>query len=564
MVGMRLDKLVCVAMTWALVACSDDASSSGEQGSETQATSDESAELGDGDGDPLTEDFGPVRGGLEITDIEISQSVVQPLYAEGAVVDPASYIVPVVPRRYTIFRALWDTPEGWTERPLIARLHVRTAAGEEQVFEDYQTLEGEPTLVSSQSVDSELFTSFFWRLEPELVSPGLSYRVSVWEAEPAADIEVGGGAMQWPSEGYTELAVEAEPAGLRLAIVGIRYEVPGCSSDTSALPEDELEAIRAGFEVWNGVETDSVTIDTGISVDIDSPVDSVVSLLSVVGQIRAELAEEIPDAFFFIMLDDCSVVSQGVLGVAPVNSDPPVMEDAATRFGAGLWNPNDITESVNTIVHEVGHAQGAPHAPCGIFDAPDPDYPHADASIGVRGLDPLNGQMYSPSIHTDFMSYCRPFWVSDYRFTKSYNHQRIITSWGAGNGPASPELGRVPQGYSGAVLSGVVAPSGEARWWVNDNPRPAPARFDAELRLELRLDGQTRAMASSVKELPDLPGAKLVQVPLVEGVELDAIRAIHVIAAPGEGLLELELDAPEIFDAREIEFHGQLTRLAGE
>lgn len=539
---------LCLVLPLGLVACSDDEVSS-DAADETEAGDGN----GDGDGDQQPADYGPVRGDLQITNIEISQALVQPLYQSGAEIGPQDYVVPLIKNRYTIFRALWDTPEGWTPRPLIARLHVYLPDGTEAEFIDYQASMGSPTLVESSSTPSNLFSSFFWRLEPEYVVPGLRYEISIWEAEPADEIAEASGSKVWPTTGPAEVEVQPDESRIRIALVGVRYNADGCVSDTSVLPEQEFEALRAGFEAWNGVETGGVIIDTGLSVDIDYPLSNVQSLLSVVGQIRGHYAEAIPDAFFYILWDDCSPYPQGILGIAPVNNDPPQIGDAATRYGAGLWNPNDVRESVNTAVHEVGHNQGAPHAPCGVGGGTDPGFPHAGASIGIRGLDPYDGQMYSPNNYTDFMSYCRPYWVSDYRWTKSFNHQKVITSWGAGN-MAPPEPPEIAD-YAGAVLVGIVYAdgSGEPQWWINTRKSPPEVSMSAELQVELELGGAVTPVASRVKDLPDLPGAKLVEVPLTQAMDVDAITGIRVRGAAVDTIQA----SPAIQDQRSLKVRGK-------
>lgn len=510
-----------------LAGCSDDTKADGE--TET--------------GEP--EDYGPVRGDLEITAIEVSQSVVQPIYVDGVVVDPTTYGVPLVPNRHMWVRALWDPPLEWTPRPLTARLHLEGPDGTEIIYDDRETEKGNPPVVVGKSSPVDLLTGFYWRLGPEDVIPGTRYSVTVVEPEPADDIPASTGKTRWPRENNTALPISGERAALNLYIVGIRYEVSGCSTDTSVLPEAEIEAIRSGFEVWSAIETNSVTIDTSLSIDISSPT-NVLSLLEVVGPIRAMYAD-LPDAFFLILLDDCSLVPDGILGVAPLNSDPPVLGEAAMRYGAGLWNPNDVRESVNTAVHEVGHAQGAQHAPCGGAAGPDPAYPHADATLGARGLDPLTAQFYAPESYTDFMSYCRPYWISDYRFTKSYNVQRTLTTWA--NADTTGPTPATPPGYTGSVLTGIVQPDGQTRWWINDNPTPPATSVAGELRVELRTAAGKFELRTDTRPLPDIPGARLVQVPLVDAVELEDILGIEV-----HGALELSVAAPKIADKRGIEF----------
>jgi hypothetical protein len=516
------------------------------------------AACGDDSG-PTDEDngaLGPVRGDLEITAIEVSQSVVQPVYLDGEVVNPATYGVPLVPHRHMWVRALWDPPLEWTPRPLIARLHIEFPDGTEVVYDDRETASGHPPVVQGKSSPTDMLSSFYWRLDPEDVVPGIRYSVSVIEAEPVPDIPVSTGKTRWPREENTALPVQSAPSVLRLSLVGVRYDVPGCSTDTSMLPDDELEAIRSGFEVWNAVGTNRVEIDTSLSIDITTPTDPF-TLLEIVGPIRAQYPELV-DAFFYILLDDCQPFPNGVLGVAPVNSDPPVLGEATMRYGAGLWNPNDVRESVNTAIHEIGHSQGAFHAPCGGADGPDPAYPHPEATLGARGLDPLTAQFYDPSAYKDFMSYCRPYWVSDYRFSKNYVVQSTLTSF-AGAGMLPPTQ---PPGYSGIVLTGIVQPDGESRWWINENPMPPAVRADAPMRLELRTQAGELELPADARPLPEMPGAYLVSVPLVDALQIEQVDDIQTIAvhlAVGEGAMELSVMAPQVTDRRNLEFHQDLT-----
>jgi hypothetical protein len=216
-------------------ACSDDQVSS-EGADETADTSDSNDTGdgdGDGDGDPGPADFGPVRGDLQITNIEISQTLVQELYANGIETAPQDYGIPLVKNRYTIFRALWTTPEGWTPRPLLARLHIELPDGTEAEFVDYLSSQGTPTVVDSSSTASNLFSSFFWRLDPEYVVPGMRYQVSVWEAEPADSIAESTIANVYPA---APAAIEVQPddSRIRIALVGVRYNANGCVSDHRA------------------------------------------------------------------------------------------------------------------------------------------------------------------------------------------------------------------------------------------------------------------------------------------------------------------------------------------
>lgn len=79
-----------------------------------------------------------------------------------------------------------------------------------------------------------------------------------------------------------------------------------------------------------------------------------------------------------------------------------------------------------TMAHELGHACGLRHGPCGTsgpkVDANYPAYEPYDpvntpmASIGEYGLDISNGNIKPPDIFKDLMSYCNPRWISLYHY----------------------------------------------------------------------------------------------------------------------------------------------------
>jgi hypothetical protein len=87
-----------------------------------------------------------------------------------------------------------------------------------------------------------------------------------------------------------------------------------------------------------------------------------------------------------------------------------------------------------TLAHELGHHCGFPHAPCGNVGTPDATYPAYEpydpantpqASIGEYGLDISNGNVMSPAMFKDMMSYCWPKWISLHNHGKLLNHPKL-------------------------------------------------------------------------------------------------------------------------------------------
>ena len=111
--------------------------------------------------------------------------------------------------------------------------------------------------------------------------------------------------------------------------------------------------------------------------------------------------------------DSFAAYCQGgcVAGLAPVPG--PGQPDAQVSTGLGFTGQ----EAAETMAHEVGHAHGREHAPCGLFGQPsDPGYPYDNAQIGGPGYDVVEQKAVDTAGKSDIMSYCAPYWVSDYTF----------------------------------------------------------------------------------------------------------------------------------------------------
>jgi hypothetical protein len=110
--------------------------------------------------------------------------------------------------------------------------------------------------------------------------------------------------------------------------------------------------------------------------------------------------------------------------------------DAWSRASIGVGFGGETSSS--TMVHEVGHAHGLWHAPCGGPDGVDPNFPYEDGGIGVRGYDLRAEAARETGAYYDLMSYCGPIWVSDYNFDLLHTRvQAVSQTYGLG-GVASP------------------------------------------------------------------------------------------------------------------------------
>ena len=67
------------------------------------------------------------------------------------------------------------------------------------------------------------------------------------------------------------------------------------------------------------------------------------------------------------------------------------------------------------LAHEIGHNWNRNHSPCGNPAGVDPNYPYFGGVIGVYGFDVATQTLFAPTIY-DVMSYCHPYWISDYTY----------------------------------------------------------------------------------------------------------------------------------------------------
>jgi hypothetical protein len=83
---------------------------------------------------------------------------------------------------------------------------------------------------------------------------------------------------------------------------------------------------------------------------------------------------------------------------------------------------DNLPSGADVAAHEWGHNWGRQHSPCGGATSPDPNYPYANAAIGVYGFD-LTTSTLKPPTATDVMGYCNNQWISDYTYRGVLNYR---------------------------------------------------------------------------------------------------------------------------------------------
>ncbi len=192
------------------------------------------------------------------------------------------------------------------------------------------------------------------------------------------------------------------------------------------------------------------------------------------------------------------------------------------------WD-NGINDQI--LAHEIGHNWNRNHSPCGGPSGVDPNYPYVNAEIGVYGLDVATQTLYQPTTNYDVMSYCHPYWVSDYTYegVMAYRvgspdivaeaKEPVLMIWGRMRGndmvlePAFEIMARprVPTGSGAYSVEAIDASGGRLFSYAFDGQEVADepgggrtfvfaipvSRFDISRLASLRLSGQGRVVTVS-------------------------------------------------------------------
>lgn len=79
--------------------------------------------------------------------------------------------------------------------------------------------------------------------------------------------------------------------------------------------------------------------------------------------------------------------------------------------------------NADVIAHEFGHNLSLHHTPCGNPLGLEPAFPYVNGSTGGWGYDFAAKRLVSPDEYVDLMSYCSPYWISDFSFDKALRYR---------------------------------------------------------------------------------------------------------------------------------------------
>jgi hypothetical protein len=356
------------------------------------------SEQQDQDQDP--EPYLPSTCEVELSEVAVYQSVKISLgTGDTAVATPSAAVIAGKPALFRVF--LTPTAAAPVEGVTV-RLTIQSGAGQ-------RTYDRTGT-VAATSRDDDPASTLDLAVAKEDLQPDARASVEIVAPSHCA----GSPRTRLPRQG--ELALRPRSIGpLRVRLVPLRYDADGSGRlpDTSpAQLQSFQDALLAMFPV-STVEF-SVREPVPMSVAL-GPKTGWSTVLDVVRQTRAK-DRPADDIYYFGLVAPADTHARYCgSGCTTGVSFTPREVNSGNQASVGLGFTGAI--AVEALVHELGHAHGRAHAPCGRPDRPDPDFPYPEALIGVWGYDARgSGQLRSPELTRDIMGYCGPRWVSDYTY----------------------------------------------------------------------------------------------------------------------------------------------------
>jgi len=444
----------------------------------------------------------PASDGLTLHKIAIYQAVEIPLMVDGAERAPNAN-APLIVDREALLRVWLEPGADFAPRQIAAEVTVTAGS----LSRTTRTVH----VVDAASTDGDLQSTVnFSLLASEVTSTST---VSVVLSEDSASAEP---LAHWPPTGAREL--EAQSSNGPFLITLVPLVANGYTPDTSETIRVRFERYMAELYPASAVDvavTDPFELDFAVYPDGTGWDEALDQLL----ELRDDDGVD-ANVYYYGLLTPGATFDgycQGDCVVGLSNVAGRTQTQYRGSIGTGFFETSKDTFSQETMAHELGHALGRQHSPCGTSD-PERAYPYKSGDTGVFGYN--GSRLLDPESYTDVMGYCVPVWISDY----TYDHIFDRIAYVNGLAPRSTAARRVENkqhrtlrvGVDGRLAWGREVALGDGDGDDDDDELASVDLLDANGRV-------VRSMLAPFAPFDHLPGGFL-SVPLEALAEPDVAR----------------------------------------
>lgn len=344
-----------------------------------------------------------LASGVSVQDVDVYQTVQVPVVKAGTFLSVDERDVDIVAGKGGVARIGVDVPSGWSDQDVSARVVIR--AGDDAPVTSYERV----TLTGTAGDAPGQTGGFTVDLPAEAVTTDAEVSVQVVNCADTDDGSGADAADQAPVEGALGAR---ETGGIKVNLVP--FTVAGFVPDTSdAVVEGYRNALLAMYPVTDVTITVGEIQDGGDEANLGN-------LLVDVGRVRdSDNADK--DVYYYGMVTGAATRDEYCDDCITGTSESGGTSSVGFAIGASFGDQ----KSEDTFTHELGHAHGLDHAPCGNVDMVDPDFPNEGGLVGVAGFDRRTSE-FLPDTTADFMGYCFPRWMSDYNYQKLLDRVALI------------------------------------------------------------------------------------------------------------------------------------------
>lgn len=421
----------------------------------------------------------PLADGLTISEVAMYQGVKVPIAKDGARVSKAN--ADVIAGREGLLRVFVRPEASFSPHEIVGQLTL-TSASSTKVIETRAT----PTTSSEASLTSTIN----FEIPPDAIAVDTKFSIALRDPTRTSN---GSTAV------YSD-AFNARNTGpvLKIVIVPVKYGADGSGRlpDVSAA---QLELYRkAAYQTYPARKVEvTARAPYAWSSSISASGQGFDELLEAMVSLRMsdKVASDVYYYGAFASQSSFGSYCGGgcVTGLCGLSDSP---SDATVRACVGVGFSGE--ETAETMIHEIGHASGRYHSPCGGAAGSDSRYPYSGAKIGSWGYDLIGKKLIDPSRTVDFMSYCSPTWISDYTY-KGLTDRMAYLAGGKSEVSGPSETLRIVR----VLADGTLRPT--------DNTFDAPLPLGADRVVHIEdAAGAIRAERAQFYAYDHLPGGFLV------------------------------------------------------